>query len=300
MDPTTFSELDLARLALSERLKDLSDELRQAVAAPDGPSGEGPAADSLGSALAQHVWQLLDFGVPALKDSLVAYLRARETPWGWIAETAGLGEDEARTRWGRISPDHLADAQATAAALDAWYVRHAQLEPLAQVADPVSRLLGDSTPQQDRCLICAKYAKEPVPAWAGRPVPPGGHVVDDGTWRVGHGPTAYWPRGTLLIESRRHFLDYSEISPEEAASLGVLVRRLTGPLKAVTGAPRVHVWSCMEGTAHFHMWLVPRVQEVASGRAFIGNPGYCAETEAEQVVDALRAALELEPDGART
>ncbi|MEU9478090.1 hypothetical protein [Streptomyces sp. NPDC048191] len=283
--PAHFTESDLARLALSARLRDLSEELREAVAAPDGPAGSG-------SALAERLWQLLDDDVPALRDALVGYLRARDTPWSWIGERTGTGETGARARWGTAGPAPLDDPRATAAALDAWYVRHAQVEPLAQVADPVSRLLGGSEPGQERCLICAKYAGEPVPAWAGRPVPPGGHLVDDGTWRVGHGPTGFWPRGTLLIESRRHFLDHSDISPDEAVSLGLLVRRLTGAIKEATGAPRVHVWSCMEGTPHFHTWLVPRVGEVDSGRAFIGAPGHCTEAQATQSVQAIREALQ--------
>ncbi|MER5751335.1 hypothetical protein [Streptomyces sp. NPDC002088] len=289
--PAHFSESDLARLILSTRLRDLSDELRTAVAEPDSPVAGG-ARPGPGSTLAERIWQLLDGEIPALQDALVGYLRARETPWSWIAERTGTSEDDVRARWGRIDVTPLADPQASAAALDEWYVRQAQVEPLAQVADPVSRLLGDSVPQQERCLICAKYAGEPVPAWAGRPVPPGGHLVDDGTWRVGHGPTGFWPRGTLLIESRRHFLDHTEISPDEAVSLGLLVRRLTDPIKEATGAPRVHVWSCMEGTPHFHTWLVPRVGEVQSGRAFIGRPGHCTEAEATEAVHAIRKALE--------
>ncbi|MEU3983400.1 hypothetical protein AB0F77_25500 [Streptomyces sp. NPDC026672] len=292
MLPAHFSEQDLARLALSAQLRDLSEELRKAVAEPDGPTAAGP-----GSALAERILRLLDDGVPALQDALVAHLRAHDTSWAWIGARTGLGEDGARARWGRTEPARLHDARATAAALDEWYVRHAQVEPLAQVGDPVSRLLGDAEGDPQRCLICAKYAGEAVPAWAGRPVPPGGHLVDDGTWRVGHGPAGFWPRGTLLIESHRHFLDHTEITPDEAVSLGLLIRRLSEPIKAATGAPRVHVWSNMEGTPHFHTWLVPRVTEVPSGRHFIGNPGYCTAAEAEEAAHAIRKALDSR-DGA--
>ncbi|MFG3587502.1 hypothetical protein [Streptomyces sp. NPDC047990] len=287
MRPAHFSEQDLARLALSAQLKDLSEELRLAVAEPDGPT-----ADGSGSVLAERLLRLLDDGVPALQDALVAHLRARDIPWAWIGPRTGLGQDDARARWGRTEPVHLADARGTAAALDEWYVRHAQLEPLAHVSNPVSRLLGDVEGDPQRCLICAKYAGEAVPAWAGRPQPPGGHLIDDGTWRVGHGPAGFWPRGTLLIESHRHFLGHAEISPDEATSLALLIRRLTDPLKEATGAPRVHVWSNMEGTPHFHTWMVPRVTEVPSGRHFIANPGYCTAVEAEEAVHAIRKALE--------
>lgn len=291
MDPAHFSEHDLARLALSTRLRDLSEALRQTVAAPDARVANGPANETT-STLAERIWLLLGTDVPALQDSLVGYLRTRGTSWDQIAERTGLSADEARARWGGTGPDRLPDPQAAVASLDEWYVRHAQLEPLGQVADPVGRLLSGATPQEGRCLICAKYAGEPVPAWAGRPVPPGGHLVDDGTWRVGHGPTGFWPRGTLLIESHRHYLDYADFAPDEAASLGPLVRRLTQPLKEATGAPRIHVFSSMEGAPHFHLWLVPRVGEVASGRTFISDPGYCTDAAAEEVVHAVRERLE--------
>lgn len=293
MEPENFTEADLARLALSDRLRYLSEALRQAVAAPDGPVADG-SPGSPGGGLSERLLSLLESEVPALQNSLVGYLHTRGTAWSGIAERMKVSEAEARKRWAAVGPEQVAAPRACASALDEWYVRHAQLEPAAHVADPVSRLLSGGAPQEEHCLICAKYAEQPVPAWAGRPVPPGGHLVDDGTWRVGHGPMAFWPRGTLLIESRRHFLDYADFTLEEAASFGCLVRRLTAPLKAATGAPRVHLWSSMEGTPHFHAWLVPRTGEIQSGRAFIGNPGYCTEAAAAETVHAIRQVLEAE------
>jgi diadenosine tetraphosphate (Ap4A) HIT family hydrolase len=130
-----------------------------------------------------------------------------------------------------------------------------------------------------------------VPAWAGFPDPPGGHLVDDGIWRVGHGPTPYWPAGTLLIESQRHFLDYADFTPEEAASLGPLIRQFTAPLKEATGAQRIHVFSSMEGTEHFHLWMVPRTGDVQSGRAYLADPGYCTEPAAEAVISRVRQIM---------
>ncbi len=105
------------------------------------------------------------------------------------------------------------------------------------------------------------------------------------------GPTPYWPAGTLLIESRRHFLDYADFEPAEATTLGPLINRLTGPLKEATGAPRIHLFSCMEGTEHFHVWLVPRIAGETSGRTFIADPGYCTPVEAAEVIARVRLAL---------
>jgi diadenosine tetraphosphate (Ap4A) HIT family hydrolase len=282
VDIPDLTDADLTRLALSAQLQNLSESFRLAVAADDS-DGRG--------ALAARLWSVLRTEIPRLEQAITGYARGRGASWRDIAELSGLTADEAQARWGRAGVPHLPDPEAQAEALDTWYVRHGQLEALSRVPDPVSRLLTGRDPHERQCLICAKYAGRPVPAWAGFPVPPGGHLVDDGTWRVGHGPTPYWPAGTLLIESARHFLDYADFTPEEASTIGPLVTRFTGPLKEATGASRVHLFSCMEGTEHFHLWMVPRVGETPSGRTFIADPGYCTPAEAERVVASVRRAL---------
>ena len=45
----------------------------------------------------------------------------------------------------------------------------------------ISRLLSERTPGERACLICGKYEGRAVPAWAGFPRPPGGHLIDDGS-----------------------------------------------------------------------------------------------------------------------
>jgi diadenosine tetraphosphate (Ap4A) HIT family hydrolase len=294
-DAPAFTDADLARLQLSSRLRDLSEALRVAVAAQDCAAGGSPDG---GGDLAAHLWDLMSGEYREVQAALVGYARSRGSSWPQIAELTGSdGPEEAERRWSDAaataakSAGDPADAAARAAALDAWYVLHAQLEPLARVRDPFSRLLAGRTAHEPDCLICAKYDGRPVPAWAGYPVPPGGHLVDDDLWRVGHGPTPYWPAGTLLIESRRHFLDYADFTAGEAAAIGPLIQRFTDPLKLATGASRIHIFSCMEGTGHFHLWMVPRTEGETAGRTFIGSPGYCTPVEAEAVVHQVRALL---------
>ncbi|MER6561630.1 DUF6182 family protein [Streptomyces sp. NPDC001027] len=288
MDLPHFTEGDLARLALSSRLQKLSESLRLTVAEEDGSSADE------GVDLVAKLWSLLATEVPRLQEAIASYAHVRDTTGPGPADlpdAPGLNWQDALARHAANGVDQLPDPAAQAAALDAWYVQHAQVEPLGKVRDPFSRLLDGRAPRAEDCLICGKYAGLPVPAWAGFPVPPGGHLVDDGTWRVGHGPTPYWPAGTLLIESRRHFVDFADLDAEEAASIGPLIRRFTEPIKAATGASRVHVFSCMEGTRHFHVWLVPRTDDKPAGRTFIADPGYCTPAEAENVVERLRKAL---------
>jgi diadenosine tetraphosphate (Ap4A) HIT family hydrolase len=296
VDLTGFTDADLARLALSARLRELSEAFRVAVAADEKAAEKAAeeAADEkavAGDGLAGRLWSLLATEMPRLEEAIVSHVRSAGGSWAEVAAVAALTEDEAIRRWAGAEPERVADPSAAAAALDEWYLRHAQLEPLAQVRDPFSRLLSGHAPRERECPICVKYRGGALPAYAGHVPPPGGYVIDDGLWRVGHGPTPYWPAGTLLIESRRHFLDYAEMNDAEAAAIGPLIGRLTGPLKRATGAPRIHVWSCMEGAEHFHVWLVPRTGEVPSGRAFIGNPGYCGVREAEEAIGRLREAM---------
>lgn len=288
MDVTAFTDADLARLALSARLRDLAESFRVAVAAQD--TGPGASGDG-GEPLADRLWGLLAGEVPLLQEAIVHQVRIGGGTWADVARIGGLSEDEARERWQTVEVQRIGDPVAEAAALDDWYIRHAQLEPLAQVRDPFSRLLSAHRPIEHECLICVKYKGGTLPAYGGFTTPPGGYLVEDGMFRVGHGPTPYWPAGTLLIESYRHFLDFAEMDAEEAATIGPLIQRLVGPLKEATGATRIHVFSCMEGAEHFHTWLVPRVGDTPSGRTFIGNPGYCTAPEAEAVMARLREAL---------
>lgn len=271
----TFTHADLARLALSTRLRELAQACQEAVA--DGDPD-----------LAKRLWSLLGDEVPRVQQAIVAQVLATGGSWADVAALDAQSEDEARNRWQDAEPARTEDPVATATELDAWYIRHSPVE-LRQ--DPFSRLLSDSTPRDNECVVCVKYRGGPYPAAGGYTDPPGGYLLDDGMWRVSHGPVSFWPAGTLLIESHRHFLDFAEMTDEEAAAIGPLIRRLTGPLKQATGAPRVHVWSCMEGAGHFHCWLVPRVGEVASGRAFIGNPGFSGWADAEAAIGRIREAL---------
>jgi diadenosine tetraphosphate (Ap4A) HIT family hydrolase len=280
MDVTNFTDADLARLGLSLRLRELSEALRVAVAADD-------------SALAARLWTLLETEVPQLREAIVHHLRSTGGSWSDVAALDGTGEQGARERWKAVEPERTPDPVASAADLDNWYIRHAQLEPLAQVRDPFSRLLSmKATEGHHECLLCEKYRGGAYPAYGGYNDPPGGYVVDDEHWRVSHGPTPYWPAGTLLVEAKRHFLDYADMTADEAAAIGPLIQGLVGPLRESTGAARVHVFSCMEGTEHFHVWLVPRTGAVSSGRAFIANPGYCSLAEAEVAIGRLRAVLD--------
>ena len=98
--------------------------------------------------------------------------------------------------------------------------------------------------------------------------------------------------GTLIVESRRHYLDFAEMTSDESANYGPLLARLYAAIKRAVGAERVYTLITLEGAAHFHSWLIPRAPEVQTrGVAFLVDDLQCAEDEAIAAAEAVRAAL---------
>lgn len=60
------------------------------------------------------------------------------------------------------------------------------------------------------CFICDKHAGLSNQ-------PPGGYIYEDGHWMVCHFPAEQSVLGQLVIESKRHFLDFSDMNDEEDA-----------------------------------------------------------------------------------
>jgi diadenosine tetraphosphate (Ap4A) HIT family hydrolase len=138
-----------------------------------------------------------------------------------------------------------------------------------------------------KCFLCQKHAGEVAS-------PPGGYIYDDLHWRVCHAPVEKGPLGTLFIESQRHFLDFAELLPDEAASYGILLKKLYTELKLVTGAERIYQVIMLEGVPHFHAWLVPRVKEIPErGIKFLEKDFICKESDVQKLVVVLREALKL-------
>ena len=135
------------------------------------------------------------------------------------------------------------------------------------------------------CFLCQKHAGKVAP-------PPGGYIYSDQYWWVCHAPVENGPLGTLLIESQRHVLDFSEFLPEEAASYGGLLKRIYTQLKRVTGAERIYQAIMLERVPHFHAWLVPRAKDITErGINFLAKDLVCTEPDASALAAALRMGL---------
>jgi diadenosine tetraphosphate (Ap4A) HIT family hydrolase len=101
------------------------------------------------------------------------------------------------------------------------------------------------------CFICkVQDAMDAEPAE--------GYIVEAKHFVVAHSPMNAAHAGAIIVESRRHFLDFGEMTPPESAELGSILKRLVPALKAATGAHRVYFLALMEHSPHFHLWLVPK------------------------------------------
>lgn len=137
----------------------------------------------------------------------------------------------------------------------------------------------------ETCFICRKHNGLEA-------APPGGYIHEDEHWMVCHAPVKLGPLGTLFIESKRHFLDYAEMTDEESASLGNVMRKIYGALKLCTGAERIYQVTLMEGVPHFHSWLVPhRKEDVERGMKFLARDDSCNEEAAVELATKLREAM---------
>ncbi len=78
-------------------------------------------------------------------------------------------------------------------------------------------------------------------------------------WRVAHAFDTGIP-GWLVVLPRRHVTALDELTADEAAGLGPLLRALTAALREVTGCQKTYValFAEAEGFAHVHFHVIPR------------------------------------------
>ena len=124
---------------------------------------------------------------------------------------------------------------------------------------------------------------------------PGGYVVDDEHFLVEHAPLQESSAGTLIVEARRHLLDFGEMTPAESAELGSILHRLIPAIKAATDVQRVYYLAVMERAPHFHLWLVPKKNEgELRGAAYLAQqpPLTSSYSAAEAMSRKIRAEFE--------
>lgn len=101
------------------------------------------------------------------------------------------------------------------------------------------------------CLFCDLQQSQTPPV--------GGPVYDDELVYAYH-----WDEegsgylGHLVLITRRHTPDFAGLTSAEAQAVGLLIARLSGALKACTGAEKVYAVFYGEVTPHLHVHLTAR------------------------------------------
>ncbi len=128
------------------------------------------------------------------------------------------------------------------------------------------------------CYACDAHVKADPP--------PREDIVHTDHWRVAHAFNSTLP-GWLVLLPARHLTSFTELTPEAAAELGPLVRRLGIALGEVTGCVKTYLmqFSEAEGFSHLHLHLVPRMadqpEELRGPRVF----GYLTEDKTRWLPD---------------
>jgi diadenosine tetraphosphate (Ap4A) HIT family hydrolase len=124
---------------------------------------------------------------------------------------------------------------------------------------------------------------------------PGGYIVEGEQFLVEHAPLQESSAGTVIVEARRHLLDFGEMTPAELAELGSVLHRLIPAVKAATGVQRVYYLALMERAPHFHLWLVPKKNEgELRGLAYLAQqpPLTTSQSSAEAMSRKIRAEFD--------
>ncbi len=106
--------------------------------------------------------------------------------------------------------------------------------------------------------------------------------------------------GYLVIEARRHILDLTEGTEEEAVSYGSLLKQVMSLIRKLTGAERIYTFSLGEAVPHFHVHVIPRTDSLPRyyrGRGIMSypvEPGL-KEEQMEEVCKSLRYILKTSP-----
>ena len=132
---------------------------------------------------------------------------------------------------------------------------------------------------------------------AGEDAPLRERFVRRGGWRVAHDFNLSL-EGWLIVAPLRHVLSLDQLTPDEATTLGELLREASVALKQVTGCEKTYVMLFAEadGFAHLHVHVVPRMPDQPTERRGPAVFGYLQDPETvtperrDEIATALLAA----------
>jgi diadenosine tetraphosphate (Ap4A) HIT family hydrolase len=142
----------------------------------------------------------------------------------------------------------------------------------------------------DTCLSCEVIA--------GRVPSPGGFIFESEDWLLTHQVSPASLAGFLILQPRRHVEQISELTTEEAAEFGEVLRRSTLALTRVLHPEKVYVCSFGSGVKHVHFYLIPKLPVMPADligagllQALFTGRWACSDEEAAHVAAQVRVEL---------
>ncbi len=107
------------------------------------------------------------------------------------------------------------------------------------------------------------------------------------SWDVVHSYNTALP-GWLVLVVRRHIESLDQLTADEAAELGPLIRQVSAALKTATGCLKTYVIQFAEAQEHphVHFHIVPRMADQPEDRRSTKIFGYLGVPEDERVSEA--------------
>lgn len=164
------------------------------------------------------------------------------------------------------------------------------------------RRRADSVVQAATCLSCRTLA--------GEIAPPGGILYSAPHWAVFLRARPPLVPGQGFIVLRRHCEDVAQLTDDEAASLGAVMRATARAYAQALAPERVHFGLYGEGVRHIHLHVLPRTRALPAGNIPLTVLGQWYEllhrlrlrrpyggAAVERAAAALRAAFPQQPAG---
>lgn len=111
-------------------------------------------------------------------------------------------------------------------------------------------------------------------------------------WDVVHSYNTALP-GWMVLVARRHMEAIDELKEDEAAELGLLIRRVSLALKEITGCVKTYVvqFAEHEDHPHVHFHVIPRMADQPYNRRSTQIFGYLGVPEGERVREETMNAI---------
>jgi diadenosine tetraphosphate (Ap4A) HIT family hydrolase len=103
-------------------------------------------------------------------------------------------------------------------------------------------------------------------------------------------------RGYVVLKPKRHVHELADLSPSEAATLGIAAQRLVAAMRTALGTERIYVCSFAKTVHHLHVHLLPRYADMPGlgpdlVPALFSEQWTCSVEEAEEAAARVRSAL---------